>query len=45
MVKDLFSQSQALRCDLYKLIIETSKLDMKKPSRELMEAVADKLSA
>ena len=31
--------------DLYKLIIETSKLDMKNPSRELMESVADKLSA
>ncbi len=31
--------------DLYKLIIETSKLDMKKPSCELIESVADKLSA
>ncbi len=30
--------------DLYKLIIETSKLDMKKPSRDLMEEVAAKLA-
>lgn len=29
--------------DLYKLIIETSRLDMKKPSRELMEQVAGRL--
>ncbi len=30
--------------DLYRLIVETSKLDMKNPSRDLMERVADTLA-
>ena len=36
--------AEAKGVDLYKLIIETSKLDMKKPSRELMEKVAASLN-